>query len=299
MSDDAEILLEILHEILGDSKLHYESKGQVSYNCVECDEGRNKGNLEVNYFEHVWKCWSCSDENGTHGTLGKLIDRYGNKKQRKIYNLLQPENHKPKEKRVDKLKLPIGFTKFKDSSLVYPVRRQAYNYLTQRGITDKIIEKYGIGFCDQGAFSGRIIIPSYDSKDNLNYFIARSWDPNSRAKYKNPEASKDEIIFFESTINWNADIHLCEGAFDAIFLPNSIAMLGKHMSELLLNTLYEKANGDIIICLDSDAFQDAIKLYHNLNGGRLYGKVKIIKLTGDADVADLRGDINNYFYTMK
>ena len=299
MSDDAEILLEILHEILGDSKLHYESKGQVSYNCVECDEGRNKGNLEVNYFEHVWKCWSCSDENGTHGTLGKLIDRYGNKKQRKIYNLLQPENHKPKEKRVDKLKLPIGFTKFKDSSLVYPVRRQAYNYLTQRGITDKIIEKYGIGFCDQGAFSGRIIIPSYDSKDNLNYFIARSWDPNSRAKYKNPEASKDEIIFFESTINWNADIHLCEGAFDAIFLPNSIAMLGKHMSELLLNTLYEKANGDIIICLDSDAFQDAIKLYHNLNGGRLYGKIKLIKLTGDADVADLRGDISDYFYTMK
>jgi hypothetical protein len=299
MSDDAEILLEILHEILGDSKLHYESKGQISYNCCECDEGRNKGNLEVNYFEHVWKCWSCSDENGTHGTLGKLIDRYGNKKQKKIYNLLQPENHKPKEKRVDKLKLPNGFTKFKDSSLVYPVRRQAYNYLTQRGITDKIIEKYGIGFCDSGAFSGRIIIPSYDSKNELNYFIARSWDPNSRAKYKNPEASKDEIIFFESTINWNADIHLCEGAFDAIFLPNSIAMLGKHMSELLLNTLYEKANGDIIICLDSDAWNDGVKLFHNLNGGRLYGKVKIIKLMGDADVADLRGDISDYFYTMK
>jgi hypothetical protein len=299
MSDDAEILLEILQEILGDSKLHYESKGQISYNCCECDEGRNKGNLEVNYFEHVWKCWSCSDENGTHGTLGKLIDRYGNKKQKKIYNLLQPENHKPKEKRVTKLKLPEGFTKFKDSSLVYPVRRQAYNYLNQRGITDKIIEKYGIGFCDKGAFSGRIIIPSYDSKDELNYFIARSWDPNSRAKYKNPEASKDEIIFFESTINWNADIHLCEGAFDAIFLPNSIAMLGKHMSELLLNTLYEKANGNIIICLDSDAWNDGVKLFHNLNGGRLYGKVKIIKLTGDADVADLRGDINNYFYTMK
>jgi len=299
MSDDAEILLEILQEILGDSKLHYESKGQISYNCCECDEGRNKGNLEVNYFEHVWKCWSCSDENGTHGTLGKLIDRYGNKKQKKIYNLLQPENHKPKEKRVNKLKLPEGFTKFKDSSLVYPVRRQAYNYLTQRGITDKIIDKYGIGFCDSGAFSGRIIIPSYDSKDVLNYFIARSWDPNSRAKYKNPEASKDEIIFFENTINWNADIHLCEGAFDAIFLPNSIAMLGKHMSDLLLNTLYEKANGNIIICLDADAWQDAVKLFHNLNGGRLYGKVKIIKLTGDADVADLRGDISNYFYKMK
>jgi hypothetical protein len=299
MSDDAEILLEILHEILGDSKLHYESKGQISYNCPDCDEGRSKGNLEVNYFEHVWKCWSCSDENGTHGTLGKLIDRYGNKKQKKVYNLLQPENHKPKEKRVNKLRLPEGFTLFKDSSLVYPVRRQAYNYLKQRGITDKIIEKYGIGFCDSGSFSGRIIIPSYNSEGELNYFIARSWDPNSRAKYKNPEASKDDIIFFESTINWNEDIHLGEGAFDAIFLSNSIPMLGKHMSDLLLNTLYEKANGNIIICLDSDAWADAVKLYHNLNGGRLYGKVKIVKLTGDADVADLRGDISEYFYEIR
>ena len=299
MSDDKEILLDILCEILGDPEKVYDSKLQYGYNCPECGVDERKGNLEVSLEKHLFHCWACGDVNNMHGPLGKLIDLYGSKKQKKLYNLLQPEEFKPKEKRVNKLKLPEGFTKFKDSSLVYPVRRQAYNYLTQRGITDKIIEKYGIGFCDSGVFSGRIIIPSYDSKGGLNYFIARSWDPNSRAKYKNPEAAKDEIIFFESTINWNEDIHLCEGAFDAIFLPNSIAMLGKHMSDLLLNTLYEKANGNIIICLDADAWQDAVKLYHNLNGGRLYGKVKIIKLTGDADVADLRGDINNHFYTMK
>jgi DNA primase len=234
-----------------------------------------------------------------HGSLGKLFDKFGNKKQKKVYNILQPEEFKPKEKKIVKLRLPESFVTFKDSSPVYPVRRQAYNYLKNRGITDDIIERYGMGFCDKGGHAGRIIVPSYDKNGELNYYIARSWDPNSRAKYKNPEAAKDEIIFFESIINWNKDIHLCEGAFDAIFLPNSVAMLGKHMSELLLNTLYEKANGNIIICLDSDAWNDAVKLYHNLNGGRLYGKVKIIKLTGDADVADLRGNISDYYYTIK
>ena len=183
--------------------------------------------------------------------------------------------------------------------MVYPIRKQAYNYLIKRGITDNIIDKYGIGFCDKGSFSGRIIIPSYDSKNQLNYFIARSWDPNSRAKYKNPESAKDEIIFFENTINWDEDIYLCEGAFDAIFLPNSIAMLGKHMSDLLLTTLYDKANGNIVLCLDSDAFQDAVKLYHTLNGGRLYGKIKIIKLTGDSDVCDLKGQIDEYYITIR
>ena len=299
MLDDKEILLDILCEILGDPEKVYDSKLQYGYNCPECGLEERKGNLEVSLEKHLFHCWACGDVNGTHGTLGKLIDKYGNKKQKKIYNLLQPEELKPKEKQKNKLKLPEGFTLFKDSSLVYPIRKQAYNYLIKRGITDNIIEKYGIGFCDKGSFSGRIIIPSYDSKNQLNYFIARSWDPNSRAKYKNPESAKDEIIFFENMINWDEDIYLCEGAFDAIFLPNSIAMLGKHMSELLLTTLYEKANGNIILCLDSDAFQDAVKLYHNLNGGRLYGKIKIIKLTGDSDVADLKGRIDEYYVTIR
>jgi len=299
MSDDKEILLEILHEILGDPEKVYDSKLQYGYNCPECGLEERKGNLEVSLEKHLFHCWACGDINGTHGTLGKLIDKYGNKKQKKIYNLLQPEEQKPKEKQKNKLKLPEGFTQFKDSSLVYPIRRQAYNYLIKRGITDNIIEKYGIGFCDKGSFSGRIIIPSYNNKNQLNYFIARSWDPNSRAKYKNPECPKDEIIFFENMINWDEDIYLCEGAFDAIFLPNSIAMLGKHMSDLLLTTLYDKANGNIVLCLDSDAFQDAVKLYHTLNGGRLYGKIKIIKLTGDSDVCDMKGQIDEYYITIR
>ena len=83
MSDDKEILVELLREVLGDEKLHYEHRGQISFDCPECDEDRHKGNLEVNYFSHVYKCWSCSDENGTHGPLGKLFDKYGNKKQKK------------------------------------------------------------------------------------------------------------------------------------------------------------------------------------------------------------------------
>lgn len=299
MSDDKEILLEILHDILGDEKLHYESRGQISFDCPICDEDRHKGNLEVNYFEHVYKCWSCGDENGTHGPLGKLIDKWGNKKQKKIYNLLQPEEHKPKEKRKDRLRLPEGFTLFKDSSLVYPVRRQAYNYLKQRGITDEMIEKYGMGFCDKGKFTGRVIIPSYDSEGELTYFIARSWNPHTKAKYMNPEAEKDIIIFNESLIDWNKDIFLCEGVFDALFLPNSIAMLGKHMSELLLNTLYDKAKGNIIIALDGDAFQDGVRLYEELNGGTLYGKIKVLKLPEDKDVCDLKGQIDEFYIDMR
>ena len=53
------------------------------------------------------------------------------------------------------------------------------------------------------------------------------------------------------------------------------------------------------ICLDNDAWADAVKLYHQLNGGRLYGKIKIIKLTDNKDVADLCGDISDFYVDMR
>jgi len=294
--DENEALVELLEDVLGDHGLHYPNRGQISFNCPVCDDDRNKHNLEVNYIDNVYKCWSCGDSEGTHGPLGKLFDKYGNKKQKKLYNVLKPETVVKREKPKKQLKLPDGFTLFKDSSPVYPVRRQAMNYLKSRGITDEMIEKYQIGFCDKGDHSGRIVIPSYNTKGELNYYIARSWNQMSRAKYKNPEAEKDKIIFWENLIDWNKDIYLVEGAFDGLFVNNSIPMLGKHMSELLFETIYKKAKGNITICLDADAIKNAIKLYHELNGGEMWGRIKLVKLPDDKDIADLRGEIKDEYY---
>jgi DNA primase len=300
MEDISEAVVELLEEVLGDHGLHYPNRGQISFNCPNCDEGRNKHNLEVNYFNDVYKCWACGDSDDTHGSLGKLFDKFGNKKQKKLYNVLRPDETE-KKVRVNKPKvtLPESFILFKDSHPVYPVRRQAYNYLKNRGITDEIIEKFGIGFCDKGSHAGRIIIPSYDLKGKLNYYVGRSWDPNSRAKYRNPEAEKEKIIFWESLIDWDKDIYLVEGAFDGMFLDNPVVMLGKHMSELLFETIYNKAKGNVIICLDGDAWNNAVKLYHELNGGELWGRIKIVKLPDDRDVCDLKGEINDYYYNIR
>jgi DNA primase len=298
--DESEALVELLEEVLGDHGLHYPNHGQISFNCPVCDDGRNKHNMEVNYIRNVYKCWSCGDSEGTHGSLTKIFDKFGNKKQKKLFQVLKPETVVKKERSKKALKLPDGFTLFKDSSKVYPVRRAAINYLYGRGITDEMIEKYGIGFCDKGDHAGRIVIPSYNSKGELNYYIARSWDPMSRAKYKNPKEEKDKIIFWESLVDWKRDIYLVEGAFDGLFLDNSIPMLGKHMSELLFETIHKKAKGEVTICLDADAWTNAVKLYHELNGGDLWGKIKLIKLPEDTDIADLRGVIKEeYYYTIR
>jgi len=298
MQDEVEVILNLLEEILGEPKKANTSTHQYSYNCPVCDEGRGKGNFEVNLDKSVYHCWSCGDTEGTHGPLGKLFDNYGNKKQKKLYLLVRPEEIKVKEKKYKKLKLPEGYTKFKDSNPIYPIYKQAMTYLNSRGIGEEIIEKYQIGFCDKGDCTGRIVVPSYDKDNNLNYYVARSWG-KTKLKYKNPDSEKDKIIFNEHLIDWEQDVYLVEGVFDAFFLPNPIPMLGKHLSQYLFESLYNKAKKDIIICLDGDAWTNATKLYRELNGGVLYNRIKIVKLPKDKDVCDLRGNINEYFYKMR
>jgi hypothetical protein len=51
--------------------------------------------------------------------------------------------------------------------------------------------------------------------------------------------------------------------------------------------------------LDGDAFDNAIKVYEELNGGELYNRIRIVKLPKDKDVCDLKGQIDEYYYEMK
>jgi DNA primase len=304
MEQEVEVLVELLTDVLGKPKQHYESKYQITFNCPRCaeekglDNGDGKGNFEVNYQKHVYHCWACGETYGTHGPLGKLFDQFGTKKQKKVYNLIKPEELRVQDVKKNILKLPEGFMSFEDSNARFIPHIEAMRYLKSRGITDEIIKKHRIGYTVTGDYSYRIIVPSYDIDGTLNYFIARAWI-SSKMKYKNPPVPKDDIIFNERLINWDKDVYLVEGVFDGFFLDNSIAMLGKALSKLLFETLYEKANGSIIICTDGDAWSNGLKMYHELNGGRLYNKIKIIKLPIDKDICDLKGQIDEYYYTIR
>jgi DNA primase len=297
-------IIEILEDILGDYKMHNDYKGQISFDCPVCsyeikglDTGDGKGNLEVNYKYNVYKCWSCSESHDTHGSVYKLIKKYGTPRQLKKYQLLKPEENEDQPKKIYKqVKLPKEFISFSDVSkglTLLPQYRQALNYIKKRNITEEIIKKFNIGFCYDGEYANRIVIPSYDENGKINYFIARSYLTNVKLKYKNPEAEKEQIIFNEHLINWDNPIYIVEGPFDSIFLENAIPMLGKKLSEKLSIKLYETAK-KIIIVLDGDAWNDAEKLYHKLNCGKLMGKVWAVQLPKDKDIADLQGDLNNF-----
>lgn len=297
-------IVDILEDILGEYRLHNDYKGQISFDCPVCsheikglDDGDGKGNLEVNYKRNVYKCWVCAETHETYGSLYKLLKKYGNSKQLKKYLLLKPEDDGEQPKRnFIQVRLPKEFISFKDASLglkMTPQYKQAFNYIQKRNITDLMIQMYNIGFCYTGHYEHRIIIPSYDSENRLNYFIARSYLNNTKMKYKNPEVDKETLIWNEHLINWDEPVYIVEGAFDSIFLPNSIPMLGKFMTQNLFNKLYDNAKR-VVIVLDPDAWEDAFRLYHRLNCGKLMGKVRIVKLEGDSDIADLKGDLSGY-----
>ena len=293
--DESPLLIELLQEVLGEINLHYPNKGQISFDCPVCsydikglDKGDGKGNFEVNYHQGVYKCWACSETYGTHGSLNKLFFKWGNARIKSTWKLIGGDFIKKTERKYEDIKLPkeyISFTKGNKLTIPY---KEAYNYLRKRNINDEVISKYSIGYTTEGKYRGRIIVPSFDENEEINYFVSRSY-VGHKNKYKNPEAEKDKIIFNEHMINWDNEVYLVEGVFDMFFVENSIPVLGKNLSDRLWKTLYDKCKNNIIVCLDGDAWEDAQKLYRKLEGGKLTNRIRLIKLPKDKDIGDLGG----------
>lgn len=291
----------ILIDVLGKPKKRNITKQQYSFDCPTCSaekgeyDGDGKGNLEVNLREGVYNCWACGEVNGTKGSLKKLFKNFATTQQIKKlklvgYDLNYLKNSKIGENVIEDLKLPKHYINFKESNPKSLLHKQAWNYLVkERKLTEDIITKFKIGYSVGGKYDSRVIIPSYDKNNELNYFVTRTY-ANTRPKYLNPESDKEQIIFNEHSLNWDSDIYLVEGPFDHLVTHNSIPILGKKISDKLMNLLFNKSKANVIILLDSDAWSDAKKHYSKLNVGKLFDRVKIIKIKEDYDIAKVHED---------
>jgi DNA primase len=290
------IIIDILEDFLGVHRKHFETKSQVGFDCPMCmadkglDRGDGKGNLEVNYKKGVYKCWACWERNNMHGNVSYLVKKYGSKQNYKDYLLVAPKYTKKQEdvEEIPKvIEFPVGFKKFSESSITEPKYREALAYVRARGLTDKILHKFDIGFTAIGKFKNRIIIPSYNAEGELNYFIARTFDDWTWMKYRNPDARKEIIIFNEQKVNWDSTIYLVEGVFDHIVTPNSIPLLGKVISNVLFRELQLRAKGDIILVLDGgeEERKDSMYLYKRLNTINLFNRIKLVYLKDGLDLS--------------
>ena len=176
--------------------------------------------------------------------------------------------------------------------------KHAFKFLRKRGITPDDIVKYNIGFCKDGKYGGRVIIPSYDEMGKLNYFIARDYKDEASQKYKNPPVASKEIIGWELFINWDAPIILVEGIFDALTIKrNVIPLFGKVLHDKLMQKLVMSSVNRIYIALDQDARRDALRQAEKLMS---YGKeVYMVELEGkDANEIGFEAFLNTIEQTQ-
>jgi len=206
-------------------------------------------------------------------SLYRLIRRYGTYKNRADWNKLTSEvdvtlfsdklfdAEGKKEEQV--LDLPKEFVSLANKKLpatsAYPL-----NYLHSRGITKSDIIRWKIGYCSDGEYGSRVIVPSFGLTGRCNYFTARSYGDDWK-KYMNPPARRD-IIFNHLYLDFDEDLIITEGIFDAIVAgPNAVPILGSTLRENS-KLFQEIAKNDtpVYIALDPDAEKKAMRLINNL-----------------------------------
>ena len=278
----------LIDKILGKG---YNSGEECLYYCPVCKHQKRK--LSLNFSKNNFKCWIC-DYRGRN--IFSIVRKYGSFSEREQWKALSgyveisefqeikdklTESNKEEEKEI--LEMPEGFKSFTApaNSIYY---KKAINYLYRRGLTFEDILKWKIGFCTTGDYAGRIIIPSFDNDGDLNYFIARSYEQHP-LKYKNPPKSKD-LVFNELFVNWEEEITLVEGVFDAVVAPNSIPILGSSLK--YGSRAFEKIcqnETPVYVALDPDAEIKSLKIIKDLLESNI--EVYKINISGFDDVGEM------------
>lgn len=259
------------------------------FHCPKCNHHKRK--MSVNVDKGVFKCWIC-DYSGTK--ISQLIRRYA-PSYYADYRLLEGEidlakydtifaEHIPEPPQI--IDLPENFQTLTGKKT--PLKKKALDYLYSRGFTDRDILTWKIGFCDFGEYQDRVVVPSFDDEGNVNFFVGRSYT-DDWMKYKNPQVSKD-IIFNDLNIDWEADVILVEGAFDAMKCKNAIPLLGSTLREKsrLFQKICEK-KPNIYLALDEDAKAKEFSIAKKL---KEYGiNVMTIKITPYADIGEMPQEV--------
>jgi DNA primase len=234
-----------------------QGKDEYYFTCPICKH-ENKKKLAINIVKNSFHCWVCDLRGKNVRRLLKTrlshSQLYEWDKLNNVVDLnqLNDDIFKSEEQAAkETVELPDSFISLANQNL--PITTKfATKYLYDRGITKEDILMWKMGVCLSGEYAGRIVVPSFDLNGDCDYFVARSYGKQF-PKYMNPKVSKD-IVFNELFIDWNKDIVLVEGVFDAVKAENAIPLLGSTLNEK--TTLFNKIiayDPTIYMALDPDA----------------------------------------------
>lgn len=256
--------IRFLTKIFGKAKL--QNNGiELMIPCPKCYNPSKAHKLKMNIRldNDLYHCWSCNLKGRNLGRLIKMkrpemavqyFEKFSRGFSQKDIAILA---------QVDPVVLPEGFSLIM-MNLYDPDAIRIRKYAHSRGIDDKMLWKYCMGYSSEWKYLRRLIIPSFDSDGELNYWVSRSIDSENKYKYFNAKAKKEDIIFREIDIDWSAEeIILVEGPLDwvkcgyknsACLLGSSISIDSKLLMKLVQNSM------DVILCLDPDAWKKQLDI---------------------------------------
>ena len=250
----------------------------------------------MNVEKDVFKCWICE----YHGrSLRRLVRSYGDFNSRQEWDTMSGAvnlkdfrsdlfDNNEEEYVEEVVSLPKEFISLANRNLP-PQAQPALKYLKTRNITREDRIRWKMGFCYEGEYAGRVVIPSFSKTGRCNYFVSRTYKKDWM-KYKNPGASRD-IVFNHLYVDWDSDLIIVEGVFDALVSGmNTVPILGSSLRED--SQLFQeivKNDTPVYLALDPDAEKKAMRLIKKL----LQYDVEVYKINISpyADVGEMSKDI--------
>ena len=221
--------------------------------CTNCQHHKRK--LNINTITGYYQCWVCGFSGKSFSSLLKKLKASAEYYQILCKNKVRT-SYVSDEKKT--LTLPSEFKPLYKSSNDVGYKH-ALNYCLKRNLNVHEIVRYNIGYCTEGTFANRVIIPSYDKDGNLNFYCGRDFY-NGYLKYRLCDGSKD-IIGFELFTDFTKPITIVEGPFDALSVKyNTVPLFGKTMSRKLKMKLLEYRPPYVNVLLDNDALGSSLKI---------------------------------------
>lgn len=261
----------------------------INIQCPFCNKKNGKTKLVIRVDNPVYHCWVCN-KSGKDVTylFSRFFKRYLSDAKaiftsKKV--VLDEEEQKAAE-----ICLPEDFELCPNIIKGFnPNKLAVKKYAAFRGASDHKQWMLKIGASDIGDFKRALIIPSFDTNGDLNFYTCRKIDAlsDNGRKYVNAEVSKSEIIFNEYLIDWTKPLTLVEGPLDLLKTnDNATCLLGSHLGEnFKLFQQIVKHKTDVYLALDYDAYWKAQEIAKLLSSYDI--NVWLVKADKNKDVGDM------------
>ena len=282
--------IEFLISCFGEDHNISRDGNNISFVCPNCGDEKKKKKLSICLDTLMCHCWVCGIKGKTpHKIIKDFVSPQLAVKFLEKFNIKNANKTKEEEFRVI---FPGDFKLLAAIDNVYdPDDRDCINYLIKRGMTKKKMWYHKVGKFSGYKWARRVVFPSFDKDQNLNFYVSRSIDDDAFIKYQNCKADKTKIVFDSLRLDFSKELTIVEGVFDMIKCnQNTTCLLGSSLRpDHALFQAIVKNQTPVILGLDSDMIDKSYTIAKDLTS---YGvQVKILNLGKYHDVGSMPSEI--------